>query len=119
MLGQALAAAEVDARRWRRVVAKDGLLHAACGAFPKPGRIVHNLDFLSGKQLVAGGFGHRVLDVPHLEVNEHLVVGLPALVGLGNHVNSFHGADVQLLHDVKQILARCALEHARDADAGL
>jgi len=117
-LGKALAAAEVNARRWRRVVAKLGLLHAACSALPEPGRIVDDLDLFALEQLVAGGLCHRVL-VPLLEVNEHLVVGLAALVGLGNHVNAIHCADVQLLKDGEQLPAGRALEHARNADAGL
>ena len=57
--------------------------------------------------------------VPLLEVNEDLVVGLAAIVGLGNHVNAIHCADVKLLNDAEQILAGRALEHARNADAGL
>ena len=118
MLGQALAATEVNARRWRRVVAKCGLLHAACSALPEPGRIVDDLDLFAGKQFVAGGLSHRGI-VPHLEVNEHLVVGLAALVGLGNHVNAVHCANVQLLKNGEQIFAGRALEHARNADAGL
>ena len=118
MPGQALAAAEVNARRWRRVVAKYGLLHAACSALPEPGRIIDDLDLFAGKQLVAGGLCHRVL-VPLLEVNEHLVIGFAALVGLRNHVNAVHCADVKLLKDAEQILAGRVLEHARNADAGL
>ena len=118
MLGQALAAAEVNARRWRRVVAKRGLLHAACSALPEPGRIVGDFDLFALEQLVAGGLRQWVL-VPLLEVNEDLVVGLTAIVGLGNHVNAIHCADVKLLKDAEQILAGRVLEHARNADAGL
>ena len=130
---QTFASSEINARRWRSVVTKYGLLHAACSALPEPWRIVHDLDFLAGKQLVACGLGHRVL-VPHLEMNEHFVVGLAAIVGLGNHVNAVHCTDVQLLNDVIYVFAGRAFagrafagrafagrtfEHARNADAGL
>ena len=118
LLGKALAAAEVNARRWRGVVAKLGLLHAACSALPEPGCIVDDFDLFALEQLVAGGLRLWVL-VPLLEVNEDLVVGLAAIVGLGNHVNAIHSADVQLLKDDEQILAGRVLEHARNADAGL
>ena len=118
MSGQALAATEVNARRWRRVVAKRWLLHAACGALPEPGRIVDDLDLFASKQLVAGCLGHLVI-VPHLEVNEHLVLGVAAIIGLGNHVNAVHCADVQLLKDGEQIFAGRVLEHAWNAEAGL
>ena len=116
--GQALASTEVNARRWRGVVAKRGLPYAACSALPEPGRIVDDFDLFAGKQLLAGGLRQWVL-VPLLEVNEDLVVGLTAIVGLGNHVNAIHCADVKLLKDAKHILAGRILEHARNADAGL
>jgi len=118
LLGKALAAAQVNARRWRCVVAKLGLLHTACSALPEPGRIVDDLDLFALEQLLTGGLRQWVL-VPLLEVNEDLVVGLAAIVGLGNHVNAIHSADVKLLNDAEQILAGRALEHARNADAGL
>ena len=110
--------AEVNARRRRRIVAKRWFIHTACSALPEPGRIVHDLDLFAGKQLVAGGLRQWVL-VPLLEVNEHLVIGFAALVGLRNHVNAVHCADVKLLKDAEQILAGRVLEHARNADAGL
>ena len=47
LLGKALAAAEVNARRRCRVVAKLGLLHAACSALPEPRRIVDDLDLFA------------------------------------------------------------------------
>lgn len=116
--GQALATAEINARRWCSVVAKGGLLHTACRALPEPGLVVHDLDLFALEQLGAGGQGHRVLVVPLLEMNEHLVVGA-AIVGLGNHVNSLHCAEIQSFNHGVQILAGRALEHARNADAGL
>ena len=117
--GQALATAEVNARRRRSVVAKGGLLHAACRALPEPGLVVHDLDLFALEQLGAGGVGGWIVLVPGLEMDEHLVVGLAALVGLGNHVNSLHCAEIQSLNHGAQIIAGRALEHARNADAGL
>ena len=116
---QALAAAEINARRGCAVVTKFGLHHPACRALPEPGLVVHDLDLFALKQLGAGGQGHRVLVVPLLEMNEDLVVGLAAIVGLGNHVNSLHCAEIQSFNHAVQILAGRALEHARNADAGL
>ena len=63
-----------------------------------------------------GGF---VSLVPHLEMDEHLVVALAACVGLGNHVNAVDCSQVELFNHVVNVLARRALEHARNADAGL
>ena len=115
---QAFAAAEVNARRRRSVVAKGRLLHAACAAFPEPWFAVDDLDLFAGKQLFARGLGGCVL-APCFEMNEHLVVGLPALVDLGNHVNSLHCAEIQLFNHVEQVFAGRALEHSRNANAGL
>ena len=116
--GQALATAEINARRWRSVVPKGGLLHSACSALPEPGLIVDDLDLFALEQFGAGGLSHRGV-APFLEMNEHLVVGLVALVGLGNHVNSLHCAEIQSFNHREQIFAGRALEHARNADAGL
>ena len=119
VFGQALATAEINARRGRAVVAKGGLLHAACRALPEPGLVVHDFDLFALEQFGAGGLSHCGLVVPLLEMNEHLVVGLVALVGLGNHVNSLHCTEIQSFNHGVQILAGRALEHARNADAGL
>ena len=115
---QTFASTEVNPWRWRRVVAKCGLLHAACRALPKPRLAVHDLDLFALQQLVTCSLCSGILLVPHLEVNEHLVVALAALVGLGNHVNAFHCTQIQLLNHIIDVLARRALEHARNADAG-
>jgi len=40
-------------------------------------------------------------------------------VDLGNHVNAIHCTQIQLLKNAGDSIARYALEHARDADAGL
>ena len=40
-------------------------------------------------------------------------------VDLGNHVNAIHCTQIQTLNHIVQIFAGYALEHARDADAGL
>ena len=90
---QTFFSAEVNARRRCSVVTKHRLVHAACATLPEPGRIVNDLDLFAGKQLVAGVFSHLVV-VPDLEVNEHFVVGLASFVGLGNHVNAVHRAEV-------------------------
>ncbi len=57
--------------------------------------------------------------IPLLEVDEHFVVGLAAGVDLGNHVNAIHCTQIQLLKYAGDSIARYALEHTRDADAGL
>ena len=62
---------------------------------------------------------HRALLVPRLEVNEHLVVRFTAVVDLGNHVNAIHCTQIQTPYHTVQLFAGRALEHARDADAGL
>lgn len=62
---------------------------------------------------------HRALQVPLLEVNEHFVGGFAVDVDLGNHVNAVNCAQIQTLKHIVQLFAGYALEHARNADAGL
>ena len=119
VFGQAFAAAEINARGGRTVVAKHGFIHPACRALPEPGLIVDDLDLFPLEQLLAGSLGGCIGLVPLLEMNEHLVVGLAAIVGLWNHVNSLHCAEIQSFNHGVQILAGRALEHTRNADAGL
>ena len=57
--------------------------------------------------------------IPLLEVDEHFVVGLAVDVDLGNHVNAIHCTQIHTLNHIVQLFAGYALEHARDADAGL
>ena len=57
--------------------------------------------------------------IPLFEVNKHFVVGLAADVDLGNHVNAIHCTQIHTLNHIVQLFAGYALEHARDADAGL
>ena len=116
MLAQALATAQVNARGWRRVVAKYWLLNTACSALPEPWLTVEDLDLFSRKQFFTRGLGRLGLR-PHLEMNEHLVVRLAAIVGLGNHVNAIHCTQVQLFNHGADVFARRVLEYARDADA--
>jgi hypothetical protein len=52
-------------------------------------------------------------------VNKHFVGGFAVDVDLGNHVNAVNCAQIQTLNHIVQIFAGYALEHARDADAGL
>lgn len=74
-------------------------------------------DFFALEQLLTGGLCLRV-PAPGLEMDEHLVVGLAANIRLGNQVNAVHCTQVQLLNHLIDVLASCALEHARDANAG-
>ena len=112
------AAAEVNARGRRRVVAEYRLFDAACGALPEPRLAVHEFDFFASQQLGARCLCDFALLVPHLEMDEHLVVVLAAGVDLGNHVDAVHCSQVETLDHVVNLFARRALEYTRDANAG-